>query len=143
MTAYNNVLVAVDLLGDDEYLIEHALRVAGETATVRLIYVAEVMIYPADMYLGNVPEMLREDQFKETHGKLGELAGKYDLSKEGHLVAVGRPANEIHKAAQEQAADLIVVGSHGRHGIQLVLGSTSNAVLHGATCDVLAVRLKD
>ena len=35
-----------------------------------------------------------------------------------------------------------MVGSHGRHGLALLLGSTANDVLHGAPCDVLAVRLK-
>ena len=44
-------------------------------------------------------------------------------------------------AAKEHGADLIVVGSHGRHGLALLLGSTANAVLHGAPCDVLAVRI--
>lgn len=37
---------------------------------------------------------------------------------------------------------MIVVGSHGRHGLALLLGSTANDVLHGAPCDVLAVSLK-
>ena len=41
-----------------------------------------------------------------------------------------------------EACDLIVVGSHGRHGLALLLGSTANDVLHGAPCDVLAVHLK-
>jgi universal stress protein A len=39
--------------------------------------------------------------------------------------------------------DLIVVGSHGRHGLQLILGSTANAVLHHASVDVIAVRVKE
>ena len=39
-------------------------------------------------------------------------------------------------------ANLIVVGSHGRHGLALIFGSTANGVLHGAGCDVLAVRVK-
>ena len=37
--------------------------------------------------------------------------------------------------------DLIIVGSHGRNGLALLLGSTSTGVLHGAGCDVLAVRV--
>ena len=41
----------------------------------------------------------------------------------------------------EILADLIVVGSHGRHGLALLLGSTASGVLHGAPCDVLAVRV--
>lgn len=54
----------------------------------------------------------------------------------------GQPRQEIHRLAAEQACDLIVVGSHGRHGLALLLGSTANDVLHGAPCDVLAVHLK-
>ena len=42
---------------------------------------------------------------------------------------------------KRKGADVIVVGSHGRHGLALLLGSTANGVLHGATCDVLAVRV--
>ena len=48
---------------------------------------------------------------------------------------------EIHSKAEEIGADLIVVGSHGRYGLALLMGSTANGVLHGATCDVLAVRV--
>ena len=48
--------------------------------------------------------------------------------------------NQIH-SLEEAGADIIVVGSHGRHGLALLLGSTANGVLHGASCDVLAVRV--
>ena len=48
----------------------------------------------------------------------------------------------MHRFAREHAVDLIVVGSHGRHGLALIFGSTANGVLHGACCDVLAVRIK-
>ena len=54
---------------------------------------------------------------------------------------LGRPEVEIHTKAEEIGADLIVVGSHGRYGLALLMGSTANGVLHGATCDVLAVRV--
>jgi len=45
--------------------------------------------------------------------------------------------------AGEIKADLIVVGSHGRHGLGLLLGSTASSVVHHAACDVLAVRLRE
>jgi universal stress protein A len=59
-----------------------------------------------------------------------------------HVVS-GHTESEIHRIAKEQQVDLIVVGSHGRHGLALLLGSTANGVLHGAKCDVLAVRVQD
>jgi universal stress protein A len=39
--------------------------------------------------------------------------------------------------------ELIVLGTHGQKGVQLLLGATANSVLHGADCDVLAVRVYD
>ena len=57
------------------------------------------------------------------------------------LVRHGHPAEQIHGVAKELGADLIVIGTHGRHGFALLLGSTANAVLHGARCDILAVRV--
>ena len=56
---------------------------------------------------------------------------------------MGSPKTEIVRVANENKVDLIIVGSHGRHGLALLLGSTANGVLHHATCDVLAVRLQD
>ena len=55
----------------------------------------------------------------------------------------GIPKQEIINVAEQQQVDLIVVGSHGRHGLALLLGSTANSILHTAKCDVLAVRLKE
>ena len=55
----------------------------------------------------------------------------------------GVPGQEIVRIAEQEHIDLIVVGSHGRHGLALLLGSTANSVLHHAGCDVMAVRLHD
>ena len=56
---------------------------------------------------------------------------------------VGKDHQEILEFAEINQVDLIVIGSHGRHGLALLLGSTANSVLHHAKCDVLAVRLSD
>ena len=55
----------------------------------------------------------------------------------------GVPKQEIIHIADQEQVDLIVVGSHGRHGLSLLLGSTANSVLHYAKCDVMAIRLRD
>jgi universal stress protein A len=54
----------------------------------------------------------------------------------------GVPKQEIIKIAVQERVDLIVVGSHGRHGLALLLGSTANSILHYALCDVMAIRLQ-
>lgn len=56
------------------------------------------------------------------------------------LVISGRPKQEILRVAEREAADLIVIGAHGHHGLAGLLGSTTDRVLHRATCSVLTVR---
>ncbi|MDE4980206.1 universal stress protein, partial [Francisella tularensis subsp. holarctica] len=56
---------------------------------------------------------------------------------------VGNPAAEIVEYAEERNCDVIVLGSQATHGINLLLGSVANAVLHKAKCDVFTVRVND
>jgi nucleotide-binding universal stress UspA family protein len=57
------------------------------------------------------------------------------------FVVVGKHANEIVKTANEWPADLVVIGSHGRQGVERVLlGSVAEAVGRHARCSVLVVR---
>ena len=94
-------------------------------------------------YGGDIPMDLTsiQDQLDD-HAKkrLAEIAAPHVEPADQHVV-VGMPDTEIHRFAEEHNVDLIVVGSHGRHGFALLLGSTSTGVLHGAQCDVLAVRV--
>jgi nucleotide-binding universal stress UspA family protein len=53
----------------------------------------------------------------------------------------GKPAEEVVAAAQEWPADLIIIGTHGRAGLQrLLIGSTADAVVRQAPCPVLTVK---
>lgn len=57
------------------------------------------------------------------------------------FVGVGKPASEIVKTAKEWPADVIVMGSHARRGVERVLlGSVAEAVMRHAPCSVLVVR---
>ena len=62
---------------------------------------------------------------------------------EARMLPIARDTEASLRAAFELAAgaDLIVIGTHGRHGLGLLLGSTASGVIHGVQCDVLAVRV--
>ncbi|MFT6434955.1 MAG: universal stress protein A [Candidatus Azotimanducaceae bacterium] len=95
-------------------------------------------------YGGDIPMDLStiQEQIQETAKKqLADFAQSLSIPDENQHLIFGRPETEIHGLAEQIGADLIVVGSHGRHGLALLLGSTANGVLHGAPCDVLAVRV--
>lgn len=80
---------------------------------------------------------------KNATKKMKELGKHIGIMEKNQVIEAGSAKTVILKAAEKYKANLIIVGSHGRHGLQLLLGSTANAVLHGAKCDVLAVRLKE
>jgi nucleotide-binding universal stress UspA family protein len=60
------------------------------------------------------------------------------------FIQVGTPSEEIVKAAEEWSADLLVIGSHGRRGMQrALLGSAAETVMRHAPCPVVVVRSKE
>lgn len=57
------------------------------------------------------------------------------------MVTTGKAYREILRVAEEQQADLIVLGIHGRGGFdRLMFGSTTEPIVRRATCPVLTVR---
>ena len=141
---YEHILVAVDLTDECDPVINRASESAkANGAKLSLIHIVEPM---AMAFGGDVPmdlSQLQQQQFDQAKERLERLIAKYpQLDKDFCHLNYGQPRQEIHALAKAQKCDLIVVGSHGRHGLALLLGSTANDVLHGAPCDVLAVSLK-
>ena len=139
---YEHILVAVDLTEECDPVIKRAVAIAGDTVKLSLVHIVEPM---AMAFGGDVPmdlSQLQQQQFDQARERLDRLIIKYpELSKEFSHLTYGQPRQEIHHLAKEQGCDMIVVVSHGSHGMALLLGSTANDVLHGAPCDVLAVKL--
>lgn len=142
MADYSRILLAVDLTEDSEPVSNRAARLATlSAAELHIVHVIEPLSLA---YGGDVPMDLStvQDQIHEqARSHLEEFARSLGIPSERQHLIFGRPESEIQRTAEAIAADVIVVGSHGRHGLALLLGSTANGVLHGATCDVLAVRV--
>lgn len=144
MSNYQHILVAVDFTESIEQVIERAQALCKlENAKLSLIHVVEpapVDFLDQTMLVDiNLDELLK----KSASQQLNILAKKYAVDATDCYLEVGSVKTEILKCLENLSADLLVVGSHGRHGLALLLGSTANAVLHGAHCDVLAVRVSD
>jgi nucleotide-binding universal stress UspA family protein len=68
-----------------------------------------------------------------------EMRGYEDIER---IVLKGTPHEEIVTYAEEQNIDLVVIGTHGRKGIdRMIFGSTAEQVIRNAPCPVLSVRL--
>lgn len=144
MGEYKNLLLALDFSEHTDALCQHGAMLARQF-NAKIVYIHVVEPILLDMPYEVIPAEsldLEQDLVKHANSRLAELAEKYSVAKEKIRVEVGSAKVEILRVAEELNIDLIVIGSHGRHGIALILGSTANAVLHGAPCDVLAVRIK-
>ncbi len=142
MPNYKKILVGLDLSDESQYVIEQAAGLAkAYDASLTLIHIIEPLTFA---YGGDIPMDLSEVQNqlqKQATEELARLGKTYNIPFESQIIQVGQPASELQRIAEQNNIDLIVVGSHGREGIALLLGSTSNSVLHGCKCDVLAVRV--
>lgn len=140
--SYRHLLLAVDLTEESDQVAERAVALAtANDSRITLIHVIEPLSFA---YGGDVPMDLSaiQDQLDEhAQNRLNAFADKLSVKAEKLYVVSGHTETEIHRIAKQDDVDLIVVGSHGRHGLSLLLGSTANGVLHGASCDVLAVRV--
>jgi universal stress protein A len=84
---------------------------------------------------------LQEEINEQADTHLTRLAAHLNIPEQHCHLRSGRPEHEIPTLAKQIGADLIVLGSHGRWGLELLLGTTTDSVLGAADCDVLAVRV--
>ena len=142
MSTYKHVLVGLDLSPESQLVVDRVKSIfASSPAKISLCHILEPISYT---YGGDIPidmSAVQGELEKQATERLAAFAEQLGICAEQCHIVIGQPAHEMHNLACELEADLIVVGSHGRHGLALIFGSTSNSVLHGATCDVLAIRI--
>ncbi len=144
MKSYHKILVALELNPEcDQHLLEKAQElVAQEQADLYVIHAVEHLSNYGAAYGVSAGIDVEEMLLKEAKESMSEVGSRLQIPQDHQIVKVGPAKFIILEEADRVGIDLIVVGSHGRHGVRLLLGSTANAVLHGAKCDVLAVRVR-
>jgi universal stress protein A len=144
MSVYKHILIGLDLSPESQQVIDRVKFLFTNSDTkISICHVLEPLAFT---YGGDIPVDLSDVQTQlqeQATGRLAALAEQLNVIPEDQHIILGHPAQEMHNMAKNDEVDLIVVGSHGRHGLALIFGSTSNSVLHGASCDVLAVRISE
>ncbi len=139
---YKKVLFATDFDEVGVSAAHKAKKIADENhAELLLVHVVEPIpayAYPGFAGFAEVEVSIREQAEKE----LNALANQLGVDMKHRLLEFGSVKNEVLRLADEHQVDLIVAGSHGKHGLALLLGSTANAILHGSHCDMLIVQPK-
>ncbi len=139
---YKKILVAIDLSNDSRKVIETAAKLAGDASKLHLVHVVEPVAaaYSMDIYAVNISE-LQQEAITFAEERLAKIGKEFKVGDDSVHTLLGAPAPEVRNLAAEIGADAIVIGSHGHSGWKILLGSTANKVLHGATCDVLTVHV--
>lgn len=139
---YKHILIATDLLEGHEKLIQEACDLAKTfAAKLSLVHVVEPL--PGYGYAFIAPADIEMQLVDEAKQQIKKIASTYKISDDNVHVLLGPTKVEIIDVAEEQKVDLIVVGTHHRHGLGHLLGSTANAVIHSSPCDVLTIRIED
>jgi universal stress protein A len=143
MAVYKKLLVLLDLSEDSEQVaIAGRDMAAHSNASMVVLHVVEfVPVEPLGESL--MPTAQIEDELiNRSRERLGTLIARLGLTNAKGRVEAGNTKSEILRVAEEEQVDLIVLGSHERHGLAIMVNFTEDTVLHAAHCDVLAVRLK-
>ena len=142
MSSYSHILVGLDLSTESQQVVNRVKFLFTDSTTkISICHILEPLAFT---YGGDIPVDLSDVQTQLKDQAVERLAiygGQLNIDSTDQHVILGHPAQEMHTMATNENIGLIVVGSHGRHGLSLIFGSTSNSVLHGASCDVLAVRI--
>jgi len=146
MSTYQHVLLAVDYSEHGDTVAQKAKRLAEKyQAKLSVIHVLDNIPMPDTRY-GTVISLTEDscyDLLEAEKARLMQIGNQLNIDQANRWMVWGTPKQEIVELAKREQIDLIVVGSHGRHGLSLLLGSTANSVLHYARCDVMAIRLLD
>lgn len=150
MHHYKTILVAIDFSHNSEQALQRAKQVAQVySADLQVIHVTEVPTYPVleDVAITGIAgvwdDQLGEKLYQAALKRLTQMASEQNIDHQACHVITGIPRVEITARAKQIGADLIVIGRRGLSGLQRLIGSTADAVIHDAECDVLAVNLKE
>lgn len=147
MPLFDAPLVALDLIMEPaRYVLGRAVAMAGGSERLRVVHVVEPqhVQYSFDpTFTGSITRSLERDALDLARQRLAEICAPFDIAEDRQQVVLGRTARQLHQLAEESGASVIVIGSHSHGGWQRLLGSTANAVLHGAPVDVVVVKVPE
>ena len=146
MKTFEKILIAVDFSENSAYAFDYALTLAQQFGSH--LSIMHVINEPVDLRGFYVPHISFEQLEKEIEAGATTMMEKFCHERLGNFSAYetsivsGIPYEEILRKAKEIDASLIVLGTHGRTGIDhIIFGSTAERVVRAAACPVLTIRL--
>ena len=141
---YDRILVPTDGSEEGERAVRHAIDLAvAHDATIHAVYVVDSASYggvPMETAWEGLHEML-EREGEAALDRVVELGDESGVPVETALLE-GTPAKQVVRYAESEDCDLVVMGTHGRGGIdRLLLGSVAERVVRSSEVPVLTVQV--
>lgn len=137
MAEYTRILLATDFSDNNQAPIKQAqLLKTRLDASLDIVHVIE----PIPAYGYNTSEGLESSFIDSARNELKKIGKPLGLSDEHIHLKFGSVKKQVLALADELNISLIIIGSHGRHGLSRLLGSSAHSIIHQAQCDVLTVR---
>jgi universal stress protein A len=140
------IVIATDFAESAEQALEYATELARTQGAELILLHVYVELPPYPEVASAQVVAIHEEQRRWVEAALDERArrarGAGLLARP--LVRTGSPATMIARTAEEEGADMVVVGTHGRSGLdRLLLGSVAERVVRLAPCPVLVVKSRE
>lgn len=138
-TIKNPILVPYDFSEHSHAAIEKAIELAGDRSLVHVLHVLPFPLLPESFPPDSIDDQVRIDYAAKL--LTGELQDSRYLGVTREIL-IGDPGTVCSDRAESLKADLIVLPSHGRHGLsRLLLGSVTERIVRLAKCPVLVLKM--
>ncbi|MEF8883578.1 MAG: universal stress protein [Haloarculaceae archaeon] len=141
---YDAILIPYDGQDESDRAAKHGIELASAVgASVHALYVIDLPGAPRTVYVRDDEEQLREDYREYGEGVTEEICERASDAGVDCTTAIrtGSPAEEIVEYAEEEAMDVIVMGSAFKGTFGAVLGGTSDKVVRTSTVPVVTTRM--
>ena len=142
---YRHALVAIDLTEPAAgSVLRHARALLADDAELTVVHVVEPQYvqYSFDpTFTGSMIASLEAEARRSATRRVAELCEPFGIPEDSQLILEGRTAHVLHAQLEDGPYDLLIMGTHGRHGWRLMLGSTANALLHDTPVDMQVCRI--
>lgn len=146
MASYKHILIASDLTKSSVILCQKASELANAlNSKLSIIHIVEhlPLMYAGGEFALPLEPKLEESLAEEALDNLHKQVHHHHISKQNQYVLVGDKQDEMKQFVIDHQVDLVIVGSHPPHGLDHLLGTTANNLLHNLPCDVLAVKVEE
>lgn len=136
---YKRALVAIDLCQHTAQLLDKSNNIASKfSATIIPLHVVEPSLSSEHIYVDQ--KKYKHDIIEEANSALQPYFKQHPGLGDELLIKVGDPTNTILATADELDCDLMIIGSHGKHGVKKLLGSTASSITNKCPIDLVVIK---